>query len=134
RIRRDRVECPRLVGHLHPLGLPADDDRTGQGGHRETSRSGAPRTPRGGSTARDPAALGGLPETSPRLDQPRGQPHADHHRPAGPRSAGGGQQRAIRARCEMNVTPPSVEYWLLLPMLIVFGVAAVGVPVEASLP
>ena len=34
----------------------------------------------------------------------------------------------------MNVTPPSVEYWLLMPMLIVFGVAVIGVLVEAFLP
>jgi NADH-quinone oxidoreductase subunit N len=34
----------------------------------------------------------------------------------------------------MTVTPPSVEYWLLSPMLIVFGVAVVGVLVEAFLP
>ena len=34
----------------------------------------------------------------------------------------------------MNVTPPSVEYWLLLPMLIVFGIAVIGVLVEAFLP
>lgn len=34
----------------------------------------------------------------------------------------------------MNLTPPSVEYGLLSPMLIVFGVAVVGVLVEAFLP
>ncbi|MDT5193480.1 MAG: NADH-quinone oxidoreductase subunit, partial [Mycobacterium sp.] len=34
----------------------------------------------------------------------------------------------------MTVTPPSIEYGLLLPMLIVFGVAVVGVLVEAFLP
>ena len=34
----------------------------------------------------------------------------------------------------MNITPPSVEYGLLLPMLIVFGVAVAGVLVEAFLP
>ncbi|HEX7827158.1 MAG TPA: NADH-quinone oxidoreductase subunit N, partial [Mycobacterium sp.] len=34
----------------------------------------------------------------------------------------------------MTVTPPSVEYWLLLPMLIVFGVAVIGVLLEAFLP
>ena len=34
----------------------------------------------------------------------------------------------------MTVTPPSVEYGLLSPMLIVFGVAVVGVLVEAFLP
>src|SRR6185437_1586758 len=37
-------------------------------------------------------------------------------------------------RTEMTVTPPSVEYWLLSPMLIVFGVAVLGVLVEAFLP
>lgn len=34
----------------------------------------------------------------------------------------------------MTLAPPSVEYGLLLPMLIVFGVAVVGVLVEAFLP
>jgi NADH-quinone oxidoreductase subunit N len=34
----------------------------------------------------------------------------------------------------MNLTPPSVEYGLLLPMLIIFGVAVVGVLAEAFLP
>lgn len=34
----------------------------------------------------------------------------------------------------MNLTPPSVEYGLLAPMLIVFGVAVLGVLVEAFLP
>jgi NADH-quinone oxidoreductase subunit N len=34
----------------------------------------------------------------------------------------------------MTLVPPSVEYALLLPMLIVFGVAVVGVLVEAFLP
>lgn len=34
----------------------------------------------------------------------------------------------------MTLTPPSVEYGLLSPMLIVFGVAVVGVLVEAFLP
>jgi NADH-quinone oxidoreductase subunit N len=34
----------------------------------------------------------------------------------------------------MTVTPPSIEYGLLLPMLIVFSVAVVGVLVEAFLP
>ncbi|HEY6576815.1 MAG TPA: NADH-quinone oxidoreductase subunit NuoN [Mycobacterium sp.] len=34
----------------------------------------------------------------------------------------------------MTVTPPSVEYWLLSPMLIVFDVAVIGVLVEAFLP
>ena len=34
----------------------------------------------------------------------------------------------------MNVVAPSVEYRLLLPMLIIFGVAVVGVLVEAFLP
>jgi NADH-quinone oxidoreductase subunit N len=34
----------------------------------------------------------------------------------------------------VNIVPPSVEYGLLSPMLIVFGVAVVGVLVEAFLP
>ena len=34
----------------------------------------------------------------------------------------------------MNVPTPSVEYWLLSPMLIVLGAAVVGVLVEAFLP
>ena len=34
----------------------------------------------------------------------------------------------------MNLVPPSVEYGLLSPMLIIFGVAVVGVLVEAFLP
>jgi NADH-quinone oxidoreductase subunit N len=34
----------------------------------------------------------------------------------------------------MNVTPPSIEYGLLSPILIVFGVAVAGVLVEAFLP
>ena len=34
----------------------------------------------------------------------------------------------------MNLPTPSVEYFLLSPMLIVFGIAIVGVLAEAFLP
>ncbi|HEX2214119.1 MAG TPA: NADH-quinone oxidoreductase subunit N, partial [Mycobacterium sp.] len=34
----------------------------------------------------------------------------------------------------MTLTPPAVEYGLLSPMLIIFGVAIAGVLVEAFLP
>lgn len=34
----------------------------------------------------------------------------------------------------MTLTPPTVEYGLLSPMLIIFGVAIAGVLVEAFLP
>ena len=78
----------------------------------------------------DRAAAGarGVSETRARRHQPRGRPHADHDRPAGPRTPNGGRPGA------MNDPRPSVEYGLLSPMLIVLGVAVAGVLVEAFLP
>jgi len=81
----------------------------------------------------DPAARR-VSQAGPRRHQPRGAGHPGRHRQEGPgahRRHPGGWKMSLAAE---TLRLPTINYAALAPMLILFGVACVGVLVEAALP
>ena len=81
-VRGVRVDRAGAVRRLHPVDVPADDDRSGQGRQRPAQGSGAARDPRRRTAYRAADRVGRVSQTRARRDQPRGHAHVDHHRSA----------------------------------------------------
>ena len=137
--RRDARHRPGRA--LHPVDVPADDDRAGAEARRGLARPDAARGlgrsrrcwsrhRRARLLSRSRCSTSSTRRSSRTLQQVGAAPT---RRPTGAGSWKGRQVNVLAAAAA-TFTAPSIEYGALAPMLIVFGAAVVGVLVEAFVP
>ena len=126
-----------VIGHragrlVHPLDVPAHHHRPGR--HRRRAGQG-PQPPRG-RRARPAAAGAGavrlLPDAAARRDQPRH--HDDPRERRRARSRAHRRHRWAGEPLMDDFVKPTLEYGHLSPLFIIFGIACLGVLVEAFVP
>src|SRR5690606_6507266 len=139
---------------LHPVDVPADHDRPAARAPRRPGRPGPARARRDRTAGRADHPVRRLPAAAARRGRAVGA--ADHgaagrHRPRARgrrhRSDGGRPGRSLRvisathavpgaalAAPVITDSPPSIDYWLLAPMLVVFAAGVLAVLAEVFVP